>query len=180
MNECSELFKMRLLEPPLMTERGEPVWITLPTPPPIVETPAPSWMTFWFPPLMVEVSALTPMLLLAPPEITAMKELLPMLLLPPPAMVASFAAFWIWLPVPPLMVADKTPLWIELFSTTSARFAAVMAYGVGVIGWRGASVANAPPPFVRTLISSQMFVPVKMPLPKSSVVVNTPLFTGTA
>src|ERR1039457_1584323 len=54
------------------------------------------------------------------------------------------------------------------------------AYGVGVIGWRGASVAKAVAPFVRTAISSQLDVPVKAPAPKSTSTVNTPLVTRTA
>ena len=55
-----------------------------------------------------------------------------------------------------------------------------MAYGVGVTGWREVNVVKAVAPFVRTPISSQRAGPVNTPLPKSSVIVNSPLVTGVA
>ena len=58
------------------------------------------------------------------------------------------------------------------------KLPAVIAYGVAVIGWRGMRLVNAPPPLVRTPISSQRPVPVKF-APKSSATVNKPLLTLT-
>src|ERR1035441_9699608 len=56
---------------------------------------------------------------------------------------------------------------------------AKMAYGVGVNFWRGLSVANEPPPLVRTPISNQRSAPEKF-APKSSVAVKRPLLTTVA
>ena len=49
-----------------------------------------------------------------------------------------------------------------------------MAYGAGMMGWRGLRVLKAPLPFVRAAISSQSALPSNS-LPNSSVAVNSPL-----
>jgi hypothetical protein len=56
---------------------------------------------------------------------------------------------------------------------------AKMAYGVGVIFWRGNSAVKFVTPDARTAMSSQRSGPVKMPAPKSSVTSNSPLLAGT-
>src|SRR5262245_23930655 len=55
----------------------------------------------------------------------------------------------------PVMFAAAT----ELALPAVAAFAARTAYGVAVSGCLGLRVANAPPPFVRTPISSQRSAP---------------------
>ena len=57
---------------------------------------------------------------------------------------------------------------------------AKIAYGTGSTGWRGDSSVKLVAPAARTAKSSQPLVPVKMPGPKSSVTVNSPLLTATA
>src|ERR1019366_2328971 len=54
---------------------------------------------------------------------------------------------------------------------------AMIAYGIGKMGWRGERVVNDAAPFVRTPISSQRFDPVNTLLPKSSITANNPLVT---
>src|ERR1019366_4381201 len=52
------------------------------------------------------------------------------------------------------------------------------AYGEGVSGCRGGSVVKLPPPFVRTLISSQRSGPLNTPAPRSTFAMNRPLLTA--
>ena len=56
---------------------------------------------------------------------------------------------------------------------------AKMAYGVGMNCCRGASVANAPLPLVRTPISSQRSLPSNGAPPKFRMTSNKPLLTAT-
>src|ERR1039458_5018178 len=63
--------------------------------------------------------------------------------------------------------------------TAPLTLPALMAYGVGVMACRGATVLKVPLPLVRTASSSQRFAPGKF-APKSTVTVNRPLLTAVA
>ena len=71
----------------------------------------------------------------------------------------------IFTPLAPLVttVAGSCPSGIVPVSCATGTLpesaAAVMAYGVGVTGWRGVSTPNAPPPLVPTPSSSQRAAP---------------------
>src|SRR5258706_8368744 len=64
------------------------------------------------------------------------------------------------------------------FGTTPVTLAAVIAYGVEVNLWRGFKVVKARLPLLRTPISSHRSAPGKMPGPKSSTTVKSPLLTA--
>src|ERR1039458_10885621 len=55
-----------------------------------------------------------------------------------------------------------------------------MAYGTGVICWRGASAVTGRAPLVSTPICNQLVAPVNAPGPKSICTVNRPLVMNTA
>src|SRR5947209_8092341 len=82
-------------------------------------------------------------------------------------------------PVAPLVTSEEGKCVSETVPLTLLAVVANTAYGVGVNCWRGASVMKAFAALELTAISSQLLPPVKT-FPKSTVVVNNPLLTGTA